>query len=198
MLLSLSDNRLYRNKVPVTGLILLLTLSALGYIPQTMSDRILWAPWRSSFVLAKKEKGCPLCKAFRAKPDSADNLIVYRGKTVFVILNKFPYNTGHAMVSPNRHVRNLEKLTEEESAEMFALTAETVRILKKVVRPHSLNIGMNLGSSSGAGIPDHMHMHIVPRWTGDTSFMMVIGQTKIVSVPLDPIFHAIKKEFDKR
>jgi ATP adenylyltransferase len=95
-------------------------------------------------------------------------------------------------------VRNLEKLTEEESAEMFALTAETVRILKKVVRPHSLNIGMNLGSSSGAGIPDHMHMHIVPRWTGDTSFMMVIGQTKIVSVPLDPIFHAIKKEFDKR
>ena len=162
-----------------------------------MSDRILWAPWRSSFVLAKKEKGCPLCKAFRAKSDSADNLIVYRGKTAYVILNKFPYNTGHAMVTTNRHIRLLEKLTPEESAEMFALTAETVRIIKKVVKPHSLNLGMNLGTSSGAGIPDHMHMHIVPRWTGDTSFMMVVGQTKVVSVPLEPVYEAIRKEFRK-
>ena len=170
----------------------------MAYIPQTMSDRILWAPWRSSFVLAKKEKGCPLCKAFRAKDDTPDNLIVYRGDTCFVILNKFPYNSGHAMVAPNRHVRTLEKLTTEESDEMFALTRETVRILKKVIKPHSLNLGMNLGTSSGAGIPDHMHMHIVPRWTGDTSFMMVIGKTKVVSVPLDPVYEKIKREFDKK
>lgn len=162
-----------------------------------MTDNILWAPWRSTFVLAEKEKGCPLCKAVRKKSDSPENLIVHRGKTCFVILNKFPYNTGHAMVCPNRHIADLAKFKPEENNEFFDLTRTTVRILKKIINPHSFNLGMNLGTSSGAGIPEHLHMHIVPRWNGDTSFMMVIGKTKVVSVPLDPVYEAVKKEFDK-
>lgn len=162
-----------------------------------MAERILWAPLRSTFVLSKKEKGCPLCKALRARKDSGRNLIVYRGETCFVILNKFPYNSGHAMICPRRHVSKLDKLTVDESNELMALTRQTSRIINKVLKPHSQNLGMNIGRSSGAGIPEHLHMHIVPRWTGDTSFMLVVGETKVVSVPLDPIYEAIKKEFDK-
>lgn len=148
-------------------------------------------------MLAKKEKGCPLCKAFKARHDSVKNLIVYRGKTCFVVLNKFPYNSGHAMVCPNRHIAELAALTSEESAELFDLVRTSTRIIKQVIKPHSFNLGMNIGEGSGAGIPEHLHMHIVPRWNGDTSFMMVLGKTKVVSVPLEPIYEKLKKAFAK-
>jgi ATP adenylyltransferase len=127
--------------------------------------------------------------------DSVENLIVYRGRKNFVILNKFPYNSGHTMIVPNRHVALLEKLTVEEATEFFELTRRTVAVTKKAIKPHSLNIGMNLGRSSGAGVPEHLHMHIVPRWHGDTNFMPVIGKTKIISVPLELVFDAFKKGF---
>jgi ATP adenylyltransferase len=160
-----------------------------------MDNRILWAPWRSAFVLAKKEKGCPLCRAFEAKRDSIKTLIAHRGETGFVILNKFPYNSGHLMVCPNRHVAELDSLTDQESAEMFSLIRRSVSVLRKVINPHSFNIGMNIGEGSGAGIPEHLHMHIVPRWNGDTSFMMVLGKTKVVSVSLDLVYGKIRKGF---
>ncbi len=161
-----------------------------------MTDKTIWAPWRAEFVLGKKEKGCIFCKRLKRK-DSVKNLILYRGKKSFVILNKYPYNPGHTMVVPKRHVAHIEKLTAVEAAEFFELTRLTVKLMKKALKPHSLNIGMNLGRSSGAGIPEHLHMHIVPRWNGDTNFMPVIGLTNVVSVPLEPIYDAIKKEFDK-
>ncbi len=161
-----------------------------------MTDKTIWAPWRAEFVLGKKEKGCIFCKRLKRK-DSVKNLILYRGKKSFVILNKYPYNPGHAMVVPKRHVAHIEKLTVVEAAEFFELTRLTVKLMKKALKPHSLNIGMDLGRSSGAGIPEHLHMHIVPRWNGDTNFMPVIGLTNVVSVPLEPIYDAIKKEFDK-
>ena len=161
-----------------------------------MTDKTIWAPWRAEFILGEKEKGCIFCKRLKRK-DSVKNLIIYRGKKSFVILNKYPYNPGHAMVVPKRHVAHIEKLTAVEAAEFFELTRLTVKLMKKALKPHSLNIGMNLGRSSGAGIPEHLHMHIVPRWNGDTNFMPVIGETKVVSVPLEPIYDAIKKEFDK-
>ncbi len=162
-----------------------------------MGDNIIWAPWRSAFVLHKKEKGCIFCKRFKAE-DAFANLILYRGKKVFVILNKFPYNTGHTLVVPNRHISTLEQLTTAEANEFFAVTRLSVAIIKKVLKPTSLNLGMNLGKESGAGIPGHLHMHIVPRWLGDTNFMPVIGKTNVVSVPLEPIYEAMRKAFQKK
>ena len=127
--------------------------------------------------------------------DSVENLIVYRGELVFVILNKFPYNTGHTLIVPNRHVGNLEQLRPDEALEFFDLTRRSVTLIKKVLRPQSLNLGMNLGKGSGAGVPGHLHMHIVPRWTGDTNFMPVIGKTNVVSVPLEPVYEKLRKAF---
>jgi ATP adenylyltransferase len=158
-----------------------------------MRVEILWAPWRAAFVLSKKEKGCVFCRRFKQR-DSVENLIVYRGCKVFVILNKFPYNAGHLMVVPNRHVGHLENLKPDEAAEFFEVTRRTVKAIKKALKPHSLNLGMNLGKASGAGVPGHLHMHIVPRWIGDTNFMPVIGKTKLVSVPLEPLYEKIKAE----
>ncbi len=161
-----------------------------------MKDKTIWAPWRAEFVLAKKESGCIFCKRLKMK-DSVRNLIVHRGRKAFIILNKFPYTGGHSMVVPKRHVAHIEKLTPAEADEFFRLTQLTVKVIKKALKPHSMNLGMNLGRLSGAGVPDHLHMHIVPRWQGDTNFMPVIGRTKIMSVPLDHIYEAIKREFDK-
>ncbi|NOY89057.1 MAG: HIT domain-containing protein [FCB group bacterium] len=161
-----------------------------------MADKIIWAPWRSKFVLAEKEKGCIFCKRLKMK-DSIKNLIVYRGEKVFVILNKFPYNSGHTLIVPNRHIGQIEKLSEQEATEFFYLTQKTVAIIKKVLKPNSLNLGMNLGRISGAGVPGHVHMHIVPRWRGDTNFMPVVGKTNVISVPLEPIYKALKSEFSK-
>ncbi len=161
-----------------------------------MDDKALWAPWRAEFVLGKKERGCIFCNHFKMA-DSVENLIVYRGEKNFVILNKFPYNSGHTMIVPNRHVAHLEKLSGEEAVEFFELTRRTVVVIKKALKPDSLNIGMNLGRTSGAGVPEHLHMHIVPRWHGDTNFMPVIGKTKVISVPHEPVYEALRKGFSK-
>ena len=159
-----------------------------------MSDEKLWAPWRAGFILSKKEKGCIFCRRLKEK-DSVKNLIVYRGQKALVILNKFPYNAGHTMIVPIRHVGQIEKLKADEAAEFFELLQKTVAIIKKILKPTSMNLGMNLGKASGAGVPGHLHMHIVPRWTGDTNFMPIIGKTKVVSLPLDPIYKKLRKEF---
>ena len=161
-----------------------------------MRNDILWAPWRAGFVLSKKEKGCVFCRRYKEK-DSAANLIVYRGKSVFVILNKFPYNAGHALIVPNRHIGQLEQLRPAESAEFFEITRLACKVIKRALKPHSLNLGMNLGKASGAGVPGHLHMHIVPRWIGDTNFMPVIGKTKLVSVSLEAVYEKIRAEFEK-
>ncbi len=129
--------------------------------------------------------------------DSVKNLVLYRGTTVFVILNKYPYNSGHTMIVPYRHVAHLEKLTPQEAIEFFDLTRVAVAIIKEKLHPQSLNLGMNLGRSSGAGVPGHLHMHIVPRWIGDTNFMPVIGKTSVVSVPLEPIYKLLREGFSK-
>ena len=159
-----------------------------------MIDKKMWAPWRAAFIFGKKEKGCIFCNRLKKK-DSLKNLIMYRGETCFVILNKFPYNSGHTMVVPKRHISRLEQLTEQESIEFFDLTKKTVAVIKKALKPFALNLGMNLGRTAGAGIPGHLHMHIVPRWPGDTNFMPVIGKTHVISIPLEPVYEAIKAEF---
>ncbi len=161
-----------------------------------MDDKAIWAPWRADFVLAEKEKGCIFCNRLKMK-DSIENLIVCRGSKNFVILNKFPYNSGHTMVVPNRHIACLDELTDEEAVEFFDLTRKSVTVIKRAIQPHSLNIGMNLGESSGAGVPEHLHLHVVPRWQGDTNFMPVIGKTRVISVSLEPIYEALRKGFSE-
>ncbi len=161
-----------------------------------MADKMIWAPWRAAFILGKKEKGCIFCKRMKMK-DSVKNLILFRGEKNFVILNKFPYNTGHTLVVPNRHTGQIEKLNAEEAIEFFDLVRKSVTAIKKALKPDSMNLGMNLGRGSGAGIPGHVHMHIVPRWQGDTNFMSVIGKTNVVSVPLEPVYDALRKEFSR-
>lgn len=162
-----------------------------------MADKMIWAPWRTGFVLGKKEKGCVFCNRLRQK-DSPKNLILVRTRHVFVILNKFPYNSGHVMVVPNRHVGQIEKLTASESSELFEMTRTTVSVIKKVLKPNGFNLGMNLGRMAGAGIPGHVHMHIVPRFQGDTNFMPIVGKTEVISIPLGPIYAALKKGFESR
>jgi ATP adenylyltransferase len=161
-----------------------------------MQDKIMWAPWRAAFILGKKEKGCILCNRFKMK-DSVKNLILYRGRKNFVILNKFPYNSGHTMIVPNRHLSQFDKLTLEESHEMMDLTGKVVAAIKRTMNPHALNVGMNIGRQSGAGIPNHLHMHVVPRWNGDTNFMPVLGKTSVVSIPLEPVYDLLRKELNK-
>ncbi len=154
----------------------------------------LWAPWRMAYVkkAARKEyKGCIFCEAL--KRDDEDALIVYRGKLGFIIMNLYPYNPGHLMVVPNRHVASLEDLGREELLELMLLVNASLRGLREAVSPHGFNIGVNLGQVAGAGIEDHVHIHIVPRWSGDTNFMPVIGNTKVIPQALKETYEAIRK-----
>jgi len=159
--------------------------------------RNLWAPWRQEFILGRKEKGCIFCKRL-TKDDDRKNLILFRGKTAFVILNKYPYNSGHLMVVPNRHKRDLEALTAKELTELMQLTQKCVQVLKKTFKPCGFNIGFNLGKAAGAGIDDHLHIHIVPRFTGDTNFLPVLGQTKLQSIGLEEVLDFLTPGFSAK
>ncbi len=156
----------------------------------------LWAPWREKFILCEKERGCFLCRTAKEKKDE-ENLIFLRGNTCFVILNRYPYNNGHLMVAPYRHAGKLESLREEELSELLKLAQLCAKVIKAALKPHGMNLGMNLGKMSGAGVADHLHLHIVPRWTGDTNFMPVIAETKLVSVGLKQTYRRLKKELKK-
>jgi len=123
-------------------------------------------------------------------------LVLYRGKKNYVVLNKFPYNNGHLMVVPHRHLRDFEKLEEQELSEMMALVRRSVSVLKKTYRPDAFNIGMNIGKEAGAGIPGHLHMHVVPRWRSDTNFMPVLGETRFLVEHLARTFTRLKKGWE--
>jgi ATP adenylyltransferase len=161
-----------------------------------MDRKLLWAPWRAEYILGEKEKGCIFCNRLKQKSDKK-NLILYRGKSTFVILNKYPYNSGHSMVVPFRHIGCLDELEKAEALDFFETIRLTVRALRRIFNPDSFNIGMNMGKGSGAGIPEHVHMHIVPRWNEDTNFMPVIGETEVVSFPLGMIYKKLKRGFEE-
>lgn len=153
----------------------------------------LWAPWRIKYVSQKKTKGCVFCKVFAQRNDQK-NFIIFRSKYCFAVLNTFPYNNGHAMIVSNRHVKSLESLKDTEALDMLQALIKIKSILKNVLRPDGFNIGINIGKSAGAGIENHLHTHIVPRWTGDTNFMPVLGNTKIISQSLKDLYQKLKKE----
>ena len=153
----------------------------------------LWAPWRMEYILEKRKSGCFFCKKLKEKKNK-ENLILYRGETVFVVMNKYPYTNGHLMVVPKRHCLNLEQLDNNELKELFELLKASMRVLKASFHPQGFNIGMNIGKVGGAG-EDHLHLHIVPRWAGDTNFMPVIGKTKIISEYLDKTYQKLHSTF---
>jgi len=154
----------------------------------------LWAPWRMEYILQPKQEGCIFCDKPKQKKDR-ENLILFRGEKNFVIMNYYPYNNGHLMIVPYRHISDLSDLTEQEQHEMMALVIKADSILRKALKAQGSNIGMNLGSVAGAGIDDHLHFHIVPRWNGDTNYMPVIGHTKVLSQGLYETWDTLKKYF---
>ncbi|MBI1861275.1 MAG: HIT domain-containing protein [Deltaproteobacteria bacterium] len=137
----------------------------------------LWAPWRMEFIEGKKESGCVFCRILKEKTDR-ENLVLKRTPECFVILNKYPYNNAHLMVVPNEHTNDFVALKPGALNEMGRLAQAATKILQEVVRPEGFNTGMNLGHAAGAGIREHLHLHIVPRWVGDTNFLPVVGLTK--------------------
>lgn len=139
----------------------------------------LWAPWRIEYILGPKPDECVFCLPDHTDED-AGRLVLYRGSQCFVIMNKFPYNNGHLMVCPYRHVMALEDLTAAETTEMMRLLQECVVILKEHFHCEGINIGLNLGEAAGAGIREHLHFHLVPRWNGDSSFMAVMDEARTI------------------
>lgn len=138
----------------------------------------LWTPHRLAYIKDAGDAGCPLCH-IPTLPD-ADGLVVARGREVFAVLNLHPYNPGHLMVLPYRHVAELEDLTDSEATELMAFTRTAVTTLKQVAAPHAFNVGLNLGTVAGGSLAEHLHQHVVPRWGGDANFIAVVGQTKVI------------------
>lgn len=154
----------------------------------------LWASWRMKYISsADKQPGCAFCEALN-KEDSSENLIVHRGKNSLIILNKYPYTSGHLMVAPLAHVANIEELDAETGNEIFQLITHSTTTLKMVYQPEGFNIGANLGQAAGAGIPGHLHFHIVPRWNGDTNYMSTIGEIRVIPEDIEVTYKRIKEQ----
>ena len=158
----------------------------------------LWAPWRMEYILDSKESGdeCIFCDLPDQKNDE-QNFIVFRSKLSFVMLNKFPYNNGHIMVIPYKHESDYTALDQDILADMQQLIQKSLIALKNCMEPHGYNVGLNLGRTAGAGIDAHLHYHIVPRWSGDTNFMPIISDTKVISESLDKSWQKLIREFEK-
>ena len=154
----------------------------------------LWAPWRVEYIQGERPKGCVLCISLEPG-DDAKNLILYRGKLNFVIMNKYPYNAGHLLVAPFRHVATPVDFTDAELEEHYRLVRRCLVVLGETYNPHGFNVGMNLGKVAGAGIAEHCHTHIVPRWEGDTNFMPVISETRVISESMEAVYNRLKGKF---
>lgn len=141
--------------------------------------KTIWAPWRMEYILSNKDAECIFCRLPDEKKDR-DNLILYRSEKTYVIMNRYPYNNGHLMVVPYFHTSSFEGLGEEVMAEMMRLTKHSVDCLKRAFRPEGFNVGLNIGKVAGAGIEEHLHIHIVPRWGGDASFMTVLEEVRVI------------------
>ncbi|MEM4725171.1 MAG: HIT domain-containing protein [Candidatus Hadarchaeum sp.] len=157
----------------------------------------IWAPWRMKYITGDKPHNCVLCEALQAGDDAA-RYILYRSKKAALMLNLYPYINGHLMVVPYAHVGDLVELDEETLADMMLLTKKGVQALREAMNnPHGFNVGMNLGRVAGAGIQDHVHIHIVPRWEGDTNFMPVLADVRIIPESLDDTYHKVLTALSK-
>jgi ATP adenylyltransferase len=155
----------------------------------------VWAPWRMDYILSDKVGGCIFCDKPRLQRD-VEHHILWRGDTAFVMMNRYPYNNGHLMVAPHAHVASLAALETAQRSELFELTARCEQVLQQAVKPEGFNIGLNLGAAAGAGIAEHLHMHIVPRWAGDTNFMTVLGEVRVIPQHLDETYQLLVSYFN--
>ena len=161
----------------------------------------LWAPWRAKYIESfsneEKSENCLFCE--KAKEDENEkNLVLLKGKTCYIIMNRFPYNSGHLMIVPYKHTANITDLSDEENLDLMNMLKKSINALNKALKPHGFNIGINLGRVSGAGIAEHIHLHIVPRWNGDTNFMPVLSETKVISELLEDTYKKIKEALESQ
>jgi len=154
----------------------------------------LWAPWRIEYIQMEKPQGCIFCEK-PGQNNDAENYILYRGDKNFVIMNSYPYNPGHLLVAPYRHIANLEELTDEELGEHFQIVCRSIKVLRDVFNPTGFNTGINTGKVSGAGIAEHVHTHIVPRWQGDTNFMPVLTDARVIPEALAETYKKLQGKF---
>jgi len=155
--------------------------------------KTMWAPWRMEYILGEKEKGCIFCRAL----SDQGNLILYKGKVTMVVMNKYPYINGHLLVAPTRHLSLLEQLSKNEMGDLLETVEKSVGILKKVMNPDGFNVGLNLGKVAGAGVEEHLHFHIVPRWFGDTNALTVFADVRVIPEHLQATYNNLKPYFDK-
>ncbi len=156
----------------------------------------LWAPWRIKYILSNKGEDCIFCVKSSPKEDRK-RLILHRSEYSLIMMNRFPYNSGHLMVAPLKHTGDLEKLTPEELGDLSVLLRKTVSLLRKAMDPQGFNIGMNIGQVAGAGVTDHLHFHVVPRWIGDTNFMPVMSETIVVPESLEKTFEKLRSLLER-
>jgi len=160
-----------------------------------MESKNLWAPWRTEYIQALSEDNldCFICHYLENPDDDKPNRVLWRTGNCIVVFNKFPYNNGHLLIAPKRHIPDLHHATDEEMLEMTKLTRDCQTVLTSAIAPNGFNIGINFGRCAGAGLPDHMHIHIVPRWNGDTNFMAVCANTDVISQGLDVLYDQLKQ-----
>ncbi len=151
----------------------------------------LWAPWRTAFLTQPRARRCVFCTAKRFKRDDRRHHVIDRGRRVFALLNLYPYNNGHLMIAPYRHIGAVPSLDPAEWTEMHEVGCRLMERLSKTIHPHGFNIGLNVGRVSGAGIPGHLHLHIVPRWLGDANFISILGNTRVISQSLNQLYHLL-------
>ncbi|UCD79387.1 MAG: HIT domain-containing protein [Desulfobacterales bacterium] len=154
--------------------------------------KTMWAPWRMDYILDNKEDGCVFCDALSKNED----LTLFKGNDTMVMMNKFPYINGHLLVAPVRHLSALEQLSKYEMGELLATVQQSIEILKRVMRPDGFNVGLNLGKVAGAGVEEHLHFHIVPRWFGDTNALTVFAEVRVIPEHLKTTYNNLKPHFD--
>lgn len=153
----------------------------------------MWAPWRIEYILDHKKEGCIFCKALVEK----DQLTLYKGTSTIVVMNKFPYINGHLLVSPKRHLQALDELSKNEMTSLMKTVQQSVTALKKAMNPDGFNVGLNLGKVAGAGVEEHLHFHVVPRWFGDTNALTVFADVRVIPEHIKATYHTLKPYFDK-
>ena len=159
-----------------------------------MEHKNLWAPWRIGYIQNLNEaSGCFICRDLQTPGDDKENLVLWRSDKSIVILNRFPYNNGHLLIAPVRHIPDLNDAGDEELLELTKLVRDSQKALSLAIKPHGFNVGMNFGRCGGAGLPEHFHIHIVPRWDGDTNFMNVCSDTNVISQSLTELLEQLKK-----